>query len=317
MRERIMQLASGKIDAPLPELEILVPDIEETIAYGQNFRGDIRLTSGNGLKYRGLIYSDDSRVTLLKNTFAGTGTYIQYEVNAEQMDPGSELAGAFSLVYNGGERRIPYRFRIRQTAVREDRPDTLADFAYLAKTDPKAAGALFESRDFTRLPFMDDIRLRALYDGLNRGPSRRLAMEEFLVGSGAKERVLVSPAVESFEIVTEGQEINREITLKRSGWGTLLIRLSADQKWIRLSENKYTDADFNEEECRIPFTVSEEGLHAGRNCGAVTVRTDTGTFRIPVTARRHVPVPEAGGDGRSGRKIRTRTWIISSTAGKR
>ena len=321
MRERIEQLASGKLDLPLPELEILVPDIEETIAYGQNFRGDIRITSGNGLKFRGLIYSDDSRVTLLKNTYAGLNTYIQYEVNAEQMEPGSELTGSFSLVYNGGERRVPYRFRIRQTSVTEDRPETLADFAYLAKTDPDSAAALFFSREFSRLPFMEDIRLSAVYDGLNRGPSRRAAMEEFLVGTGAKEKVELEVSGDGFEIITEGHEIRREITLKRSCWGGTAVSVTADRDWIRLPKKLFTDADFEGSECRIPFIVSDEGLHAGKNIGAIRVNADHSSFIIPVTAGKHVRVPEDGHPSGKTRKSRieflnTLLELLSGTGDK-
>ena len=321
MRERIEQLASGKLDLPLPDLEILVPDIEETIAYGQNFRGDIRITSGNGLKFRGLIYSDDSRVTLLKNTYAGLSTYIQYEVNAEQMEPGSELTGAFSLVWNGGERRVPYRFRIRQTSVSEDRPETLADFAYLAKTDPQAASALFFSRDFSRLPFMEDIHLAAIYDGLNRGPGRRAAMEEFLVGTGAKEKVALEVSGDGFEIITEGHEIRREITLKRSGWGGTTVNVTADRDWIRIPKNTFTDADFNGTECRIPFSVSDEGLHAGKNIGAIRVTTDHDSFVIPVSAGRHVRVGEDGNTAMRSKKSRveflnTLLTLLSGTGKK-
>ena len=310
MRERIEQLASGRLDLPQPELEILVPDIEETIAYGQNFRGDIRITSGNGLKFRGLIYSDDSRVTLMKNTYAGLNTYIQYEVNAEQMEPGSELTGSFSLVYNGGERRVPYRFRIRQTSAAEDRPETLADFAYLAKTDPETAGALFFSREFSRLPFMEDIRLAAVYEGLNRGPSRRTAMEEFLVGTGAKEKVTLEVSGDGFEIITEGHEIKREITLKRSGWGGMAVHVTADRDWIRLPKNTFTDADFDGHECRIPFAISDEGLHAGKNIGAIHVTADYNSFSIPVSAAKHVRA--AGADHTAGKAKKPRIEFLNT-----
>ena len=45
MRERIHQLAGGRTDITQPSLELLVTSIEETLAAGQNYRGDIRITS--------------------------------------------------------------------------------------------------------------------------------------------------------------------------------------------------------------------------------------------------------------------------------
>ncbi len=47
---------------------------------------------------------------------------------------------------------------------------------------------LLEYPDFVEVPFMQDLHVRALYDGLKGHGSRANFMEEFLVGLGVKSR---------------------------------------------------------------------------------------------------------------------------------
>ena len=48
---------------------------------------------------------------------------------------------------------------------------------------------LLEYPDFVEVPFMQDLHVRALYDGLKGHGSRANFMEEFLVGLGVKKPV--------------------------------------------------------------------------------------------------------------------------------
>ena len=273
MKERISQLASGKVQIEVPELELLVPAIEETVAGGQNFRGDIRLGSGNGLPVRGLVYSDDSRVVLQQSSFAGTSVYISYEVRADQMDPGTELSGSFCLVTNGGERRIPYLFHVRETGGgRNDLPGRLEDFVRMAHEEPLEAGKLMDSRAFPRLPFMENPSLRALYDGLMRSRNREHLTEEFLVAAGAKERIKLS--------LPEGMETlhargKRVLTLPvlRNTWGLLKVVVSSDADWLIPDKEVLTEADFREDRAEISLKVEVEKLHSGENCARIQLST--------------------------------------------
>ncbi|MFR5733607.1 MAG: DUF5717 family protein [Clostridium sp.] len=48
---------------------------------------------------------------------------------------------------------------------------------------------LFEYRDFTEAPFLQDLHVRALYDGLKGRPDRQCELEEFLIGLNVKKPV--------------------------------------------------------------------------------------------------------------------------------
>lgn len=285
MRERIHQLAGGQVDLPSPSLELLVSRIEETLAPQQNYRGDIRLTSGNGLALRGLIYSNDSRVVLLQNSFSGVSAYIPYEVQTDQMEPGTEVSGAFYLVYNGGETEVPFLFRIRQAGgEQESMPETLESFAKLAKENPEEAKEIFERRSFSQMPWMEDMSLRAVYDGLRRALKREHLTEEFLVASGAKERVKISVSTRTREYLVNLRGVKDRIAITRSGWGDLDLVISSDADWLLLDQMRLTEEDFEENCCEIPVRILYEELHAGKNLAGIRISSAFEEFVIPIQA---------------------------------
>ena len=290
MKERIRQLAAGDIYADMPVLELLTPEIEETIIGGQNYRGDLRIgSSGAGL--RGLIYSNDSRVILLQNSFAGITADIVYEVHAEDLEPGTSLDGAFRLVYNGGETAIPFHFHVRKSGSgRAGSIQTLEDFSQLLQDRPAEAEALFGSADFLNLSFMDDMSCRAVYDGLCRAASRTGAAEEFLIAAGAKERVRLAVSESAGSFVTEGSDVGGSITITRSGWGQLQLQVRSDAEFLSLPREMWTGADFKGNTLKIPFVIHDDRLHGGRNYARITVTTPFFRGSQEVEARRHADI---------------------------
>ena len=67
--------------------------------------------------------------------------------------------GSFYLVTNGGEKEIPYSFRVQNSASGKtlDRLKKVSDFGDMAREDFDMAMRIFEYRDFTRVPFMQDL----------------------------------------------------------------------------------------------------------------------------------------------------------------
>lgn len=293
MKERIRQLAEGEVYADTPVLELLTPEIEETIVGGQNYRGDIRIGSSSGVPLRGLIYSNDSRVLLIQNSFAGTTADIAYEVHAEYLEPGSTMEGAFRLVYNGGETAIPFHFHVKKAgSSRSGAVKTLEDFAQLAEERPSEAEKLFASKEFLNLPLMEDMSSRAIYDGLARATVHTGAAEEFLIAAGAKERVRLALEGENSELqfVTEGSDTAGFLTVTRSGWGEVRIRAESDADFISFEKEEWTEADFAENTLKIPFTVCDAKLHGGKNYARLTVRTPLAHYSRTVSARRRADI---------------------------
>lgn len=191
MRERINRLARGIIDNGSPELVLAPERVEASVPAGEVIRGEILVSSGNNLHIKGLVYSSHERVRVVNSAFGGLRNRIIYEVNVGFSEHGDEIKGSFYLVTNGGEREIPYSLRVQAGDAGEvlGNLKTPRDFAVLAKKDLEKALRMFEYQDFTEAPFMQDSRVRTIYDGLKGRAGRRNLLEEFLVALQVKEPV--------------------------------------------------------------------------------------------------------------------------------
>ena len=189
MRERINRLARGILTAETPELSVSPESLDGEVRSGEVLRTSVSADSENGVHLKGLVYSDDPRVQVLRASYGGVRNRIAVEVDARDLDPGEELTGTLRFVTNGGECQIPFCFRVTAGAAAGilGRLTSIKNFAYIAKADPESALRIFCYRDFVRAPFMQDLRLRALYDAFRSGADRASAMEQFLVASGAKQ----------------------------------------------------------------------------------------------------------------------------------
>ena len=116
MRERINRLAKGIIDMETPALTIWPERMEEEIPADEVTRRDFFVTSGNGLHIKGLVYSSNLRVKALTGSFGGFRNRITYEIDGNKLEYGDQIEGSFYLVTNGGEKEIPYSFRIQNSA---------------------------------------------------------------------------------------------------------------------------------------------------------------------------------------------------------
>ena len=116
MRERINRLAKGIIDMETPALTIWPERMEEEIPADEVTRKDFFVTSGNGLHIKGLVYSSNLRVRALTGSFGGFRNRITYEIDGNKLEYGDQIEGSFYLVTNGGEKEIPYSFRVQNSA---------------------------------------------------------------------------------------------------------------------------------------------------------------------------------------------------------
>ena len=190
MRERINRLAKGIIDMETPALTIWPERMEEEIPADEVTRKDFFVTSGNKLEY------------------------------------GDQIEGAFYLVTNGGEKEIPYSFRVQNSASGKtlDRLKKVSDFGDMAREDFDMAMRIFEYRDFTRVPFMQDLHIRAVYDSLIGHGDRYGQLEQFLIAMDQKEPVrLELEGSRSREYQALDGMVEDQVVIRKHGWGYLPI----------------------------------------------------------------------------------------------
>lgn len=191
MKERINKLARGIVDINVPRLHMSEQRFEGKLNPDEVARFDFVLTSENGILLKGLVYSENPRVTTLKTAFGGMRSRIGFEVNTRNMSDGEELRGALILVSNAGELQIPYCFTIRAYTSQAiiSGLKKAEDLAALFAKDEEKAVRVFDDSDFCNAEFMRTLRYRTIYDALHSCPDRRLACIAFLKAAGMGDRL--------------------------------------------------------------------------------------------------------------------------------
>lgn len=299
MRERINRLAKGIIDMDVPKLAVQPLIIEEELKTGERRRGELVVSSDNGIHVKGLVYSSNYRVKVLNSSFGGMRCYIGYEVNGKYLEYGEAIEGSFYLVTNGGEKEVPYSFRLEAgnsgkilSQLKETR-----DFAALAKRDYDLALRLFEFRDFAEAPFMQDMGIRAVYDGLRGQGNRFGQLEQFFIALKIKGPVKLHVEGLKREYYASDQIISDVVEIQREGWGYLPVSVRVDGEFIQSLNRTLKDEDFVEGVCRFPYEINPVSLHGGKNYGSITVETMYESITVDIAAH-GMPVKEKGPERR-------------------
>lgn len=286
MRERINRLAKGIIDSEIPKIKVTPSGIDDVVRSGGAMRRELVVTSENNLHIKGLAYSSNFRVRVINGAFGGTYNHLVYEINGSFLEDGDVIKGSFYLVTNGGEIEVPYSFRVELSTSGKALSDlkTAEDFADTAKKDMDMALRLFEYRDFVTAPFMKDLHVRAIYDGLKGRPDRRKELEEFLTALGVKKQVKLWAETGEQRFGSLEDAVKDFVMIKRSGWGYVNLEVSTDCDFIELPKKSIEEQDFEDEECRVPFFIHPDWMHQGENYGRILITGMEECFVIPVTA---------------------------------
>lgn len=286
MRERINRLAKGIIDMEVPVLTIQPSAIEEEIRAGERSRRELALSSENGLQCKGLVYSSNPRVKIPNSSFGGLQSRVGYEVDSRYLEYGDVIEGAFYLVTNGGEKEVPYSFRVAAgnsgkilSSLKEPK-----DFAALAKRDYDLALRLFEFRDFPEAPFMRDLSIRAVYDGLHGQGNRFGQLEQFFIALGVKEPVRLSTGQLRREYYGADQVISDVIEIRKEGWGYLPVTVRVEGDFIQSFKKTIGDEDFQDGRCEFPYEINPAALHGGKNYGSISIETMYETIKVVIEA---------------------------------
>lgn len=288
MRERINRLAKGIIDGEAPIMLIQPSEFQDSVRAGEVVRKELYVASDNGIHIKGLIYSSNPRVGIISGAFGGLRNHISFEVNSTYLDYADVIEGAFSLVTNAGEREIPFSFRVESV----DSGRVLGnlkepeDFLAVAEQDYDLALRLFEYQDFAQaVSFMQDVHIRAIYDGVKGHGQRQAQLEQFLVALGVKKPVRMIVSNEPKSYIDPNDMVKDTITIHRDGWGYLPIAVSASGDFIQLSKNSLGEGDFEGDICECLFQISPSRLHGGKNYGMITFRTMTDVQTVQIHVR--------------------------------
>lgn len=288
MRKRIQQLARGKFEYDKPLLSFQEDKLEIEVLEGKDYTGDFIITSANRVPFRGVMYASNPRMECLTPQFEGEEVRIRYQFHSQGMAEGDVGKGEFFLICNQGEYNLSFVVSVTRlyadTSAGKIR--TPKDFARLAQESGAEAVRLFFSPNFKNIIGENETGTALLYEGLSRGTADAQKVEEFLLGIGAKKKILVSMAAETAEYRNVTETRRETVELRKDSWGYLEITVRSDAAFLVPGKKCLTEEDFLGSVCSYEFYIDARALHAGNNYGALYFRMHGRTLRLAVTARR-------------------------------
>ncbi|MDO4788612.1 MAG: DUF5717 family protein [Johnsonella sp.] len=284
MRDKINRLASGIVETDIPKLKITPESIDTQVLYGEITKFEIELSSENNVYIKGLAYSSNIRVKILTPAFGGYNVSIFAEVDSRYRTADETIKGEINLITGGGERSIPFIFRVfaGQTGKTLNSLRTIEDFTAIAKEDPQTALRIFEYKDFTQALFMSDMKLRAFYTGFIARPDKQTAMEEFLVSSKAKKPIRISFEQESYIYENLRERQSFSIPIRKNTWGHFKLSVKTGAEFIYLHHKNISEDDFEGNTCVFQFDIIPKKLSQGKNAARIEFYCANASYELKI-----------------------------------
>lgn len=288
MRQVVEQLAKGQFLYERPELNTEDACISVRMGKNEIYEGSITLEVRNHKALHGRVYSSTPRVKIKESILTEDQAQIIYTICSFGLDAGEELNGNLTLVTDAGEVQVPFFVKILRMGSDSSMGNVrnLFHFTNLANSDYEEAYRIFISDSFEQIFSENEDDQKTLYRCLKRTGLTRAAMEEFLIGVHKKKRCSLRLGKDCLELNDMKETLQGSIPLEKENWGYLHGDISVDAPFLILRKKTVTSEDFVGKYCDFPFLVEVSRLHAGLNCGSITIRTKTQELTFTVKARK-------------------------------
>lgn len=300
MQDVVGKILDGNFNKDIRSLDFSDPVIELCLHEGESFEGSFTVFGPENEVTEGEVSSTRLRMKCLVNRFSGPREEIPYYFDASGMTEGDTLKGEFRIISNQGEYYVPYDVSIVSGTLESEIGSikNLFHFANLARSNWEEAVSLFFSKEFERVFTGVDKQYHEVYRGLAKGGRREQNVEEFLLEIKKKEKVQFILEEAEIRIDNPGDREESRLVINRNGWGYSELFVEKDGDFLVLEKEVIRDEDFLGNCYRLPFYVSVEKLHGGRNYGTIhlynpyveltariIVINKTGTMKAPGTRR--------------------------------
>lgn len=271
MRRRIYNLANGRFEYDRPHLAFSEDRLELQVIEGKSCKGSFTIESENGVPMRGIVYSSNARMECLNPQFEGLKAQIQFEFHSEGLIEGNIQKGEFFIICNRNEYNLSFVVNISRLYAESSigKIRTLYDFAKLAAEDRQEAYEIFTSPMFANLLKKEEERERMLYKGLMKPPVTMQNLEEFLIGTRQKAKILLSLEKNEISFSSIQEAVKEKILLTKNQWGYLEIEITSDAEFLKPLKEKITTDDFIGSTVGIEYLLDTEKLHEGKNFGQI------------------------------------------------
>lgn len=275
MKEKILQFAKGNFENAQASLQLsdthLIIEVEE----GRLFTGRFYIGNNVGISMKGILYSDCQYMNIKQTQFVGEEVSIEYTFSAKQLSVGETIESGIYIVTSCGEEFLPFTASIQIPSLRviNCHISDLMGFANAVRDTPEEALSIFTSDDFLPVFLHRDIDNQILYSSLIKSAEPRLAMEEFLIATKKKNRIILS--VDKNNLFYSNLRVKSRdlITLSRSTWGCMDVNIYSDVKFIIPAHEYIRTEDYAADSISIQFVLDPDLMHIGKNKGSIYIET--------------------------------------------
>lgn len=288
LKRRVEQLLNEKFEYEVPLLSLSESEIHLVLRKGETFRGSFQIENTAQKKVKGFLYSSSARVAYEPERFSAIRERISYDIDTRGMEEGDAVDGFFTICTNIGEYRLPYHIEIEVPKVRTSTEviESIDALNILAAKDFQKAYLLFISPLMRQMIETKYPEYVTLYDGiLAVSPSYR-SLEEFLIGAGMKKPVSVKLGTETAAYGKVQETMRETVTLTKNNWGFLRLDISSDAPFLTVERPIVTTDEFIGSTYPLHYLIHPEKLHAGKNFGRITIKSDTQELHFEVCVKK-------------------------------
>ena len=248
---------------------------------GERLQGEFFMHSTNEVSIRGIVYSSNPYVRIVKPQFDGMEATIRFEVLGQDYQEGDRLTGYFTIVCNQRECRLPFdvQFEADRLYASTGEIASLSDFASLAQGHWAEAMQLFYSQAFEKFIARQAKAVRMVYTGYRKALPSSANLEEFLVAVGLKDAVdfTVRERKEEFYRVSENRK--ETLVVAKNTWGYIEITVESDSSFVTVEKDLITTDYFLGSTMLLNYYIHKNRMHAGINRARITFSCK-GTVRV-------------------------------------
>ncbi len=310
MRKRIEQLARGKFEHTKPEVIFSEETVEFSVCEGTDYTGEFTITCKNQIPIRGVVYSANPRMKCLTPQFESRTSYqtsgvqeevvlgdlessiyvepirIRYQFHSKGLEEGVIERGRFVIVCNQMEISLSFCASVckqyPQSSYGEIR--NLSDFAVLAKENREEAYQIFCNKAFFNLMGAQDIKEQMIYRGILGTRPSISNMEEFLIGTGKKDRISISVEKEKYEFYEVKEVVKDVLEIHKDNWGFAEISITTDAEFIHFEKEVITSDMFLGSVYPLEFYIDAEYMHHGKNYAKIMVTSPYESCAVEIMA---------------------------------
>lgn len=274
-------MSEDKFDNRRPQIAFSEETVTVRGRQGERLQGEFSMRSTNEVSIRGIVYSSNPYVRIVKPQFDGMEATIRFEVLGQDYQEGDRLTGYFTIVCNQRECRLPFdvQFEADRLYASTGEIASLSDFASLAQGHWAEAMQLFYSQAFEKFIARQEKAVRMVYTGYRKALPSSANLEEFLVAVGLKDAVdfTVRERKEEFYRVSENRK--ETLVVAKNTWGYIEITVESDSPFVTVEKDLITTDYFLGSTMLLNYYIHKNRMHAGINRARITFSCK-GTVRV-------------------------------------